>query len=492
MNTAFHDALNLSWKIHLVEAGFADASLLGTYESERKDVAEKLLEFDARYSALFSRIAPAKPASDASQSHTSGSSEPGKQENEEDEFQKVFKASQAFTSGHGIFYPSSKLVWSSHKSTAYNNSLVLYPSETLPNASSMAPNISTTKATTNGTNNSDANVGQTTIVPGCMLPRANVTRVIDAHAVELEQVFPLSGAFRIFIFAGRPSSNNQALYDLATALQRSTTFHAKFATRDGSKSNSTSDGNGETHTALAARTESLPTPPSSSLSSSSTTSSQFADLFPYPSSTTTPSQETSKHNPESTLYTYALIFAAPWTEIDHTDSSMIPPLFMKYRYHIYADDLHADPINYPPFEDHVPGTIDAYTAAIVAAAAERSGHAVAESEGVGVVHRKMGFFLKNHRDSEHQLDNTVLSNGKTNAPTSPPTPERNTRNHHHDHQAEGEQGAVVIVRPDGHVGCVIRLTSGPATADTMDEYFAGFLKKTNKEQQSSLVLSSLA
>jgi 2-polyprenyl-6-methoxyphenol hydroxylase-like FAD-dependent oxidoreductase len=52
MNTAFLDALNLAWKIHHVEAGFADRSLLNSYESERKLIAENLLNFDAKYAAL--------------------------------------------------------------------------------------------------------------------------------------------------------------------------------------------------------------------------------------------------------------------------------------------------------------------------------------------------------------------------------------------------------------------------------------------------------
>ncbi len=48
MNTAFLDAQNLAWKIHAVEAGFADRAILRTYETERRDVAETLLDFDNR------------------------------------------------------------------------------------------------------------------------------------------------------------------------------------------------------------------------------------------------------------------------------------------------------------------------------------------------------------------------------------------------------------------------------------------------------------
>ncbi|HKW81264.1 MAG TPA: FAD-dependent monooxygenase [Casimicrobiaceae bacterium] len=43
MNTGLQDAYNLGWKLGLVAAGHADASLLGSYEAERIPVAERLL-----------------------------------------------------------------------------------------------------------------------------------------------------------------------------------------------------------------------------------------------------------------------------------------------------------------------------------------------------------------------------------------------------------------------------------------------------------------
>lgn len=44
MNTGLQDAYNLAWKLALVLAGAAEDRLLDTYESERKTVAERLLE----------------------------------------------------------------------------------------------------------------------------------------------------------------------------------------------------------------------------------------------------------------------------------------------------------------------------------------------------------------------------------------------------------------------------------------------------------------
>jgi 2-polyprenyl-6-methoxyphenol hydroxylase-like FAD-dependent oxidoreductase len=52
MNTGLQDAYNLGWKLALVVAGRADASLLDTYEAERLPVAERLLETTDRGFAL--------------------------------------------------------------------------------------------------------------------------------------------------------------------------------------------------------------------------------------------------------------------------------------------------------------------------------------------------------------------------------------------------------------------------------------------------------
>lgn len=52
MNTGLSDAFNLSWKLGGVLRGFYDPTILDTYESERKPVAENLIKIDKRLSAL--------------------------------------------------------------------------------------------------------------------------------------------------------------------------------------------------------------------------------------------------------------------------------------------------------------------------------------------------------------------------------------------------------------------------------------------------------
>ncbi|KAL2824291.1 FAD binding domain protein [Aspergillus cavernicola] len=52
-NTSMHDSFNLAWKLNLVSRGLASRSLLDTYESERRKIANDLIAFDAEHCAAF-------------------------------------------------------------------------------------------------------------------------------------------------------------------------------------------------------------------------------------------------------------------------------------------------------------------------------------------------------------------------------------------------------------------------------------------------------
>ena len=183
MNTAFHDALNLAWKLHAVESGLAKRSILSTYETERKDIAETLLNFDSRYAALFSKRRPTA-GEVGSASHTAAAN------GEEDEFVKTFKSSCEFTSGYGVAYKSNVFNWDdSHP------------------AKSPLFNIPGVKLT-----------------PGRAFTPAKVTRLADSNFVPLEQEVPANGAFRIFIFGGIQSQTKKAIADLAANLEKDRSF----------------------------------------------------------------------------------------------------------------------------------------------------------------------------------------------------------------------------------------------------------------------------
>ncbi|TGJ82122.1 hypothetical protein E0Z10_g6649 [Xylaria hypoxylon] len=242
MNTAFLDAQNLAWKIHAVEAGFAERALLTTYEPERKTVAENLLAFDNKYAKLFSQRPPAPTEVQAASRHTNGHSE-------DNEFIKTFKEACEFTSGYGVAYGPNALNWSpSHPA----QSCLIHPKGTK-------------------------------LRTGRLMANADVTRVIDANIVHLEQEIPWNGSFRIYIFAGKPSVTSRALKDLAFQL-------------GGKKS--------------------------------------FFGSFLRPDIDTVSHHE--RYNPHSLFFTICTIFAAARNEIEI--SRDLPGLLGRYRDLVYADD----------------------------------------------------------------------------------------------------------------------------------------------------------
>ena len=301
MNTAFHDALNLAWKLHQVEAGFANRSILSTYESERKLIAESLLDFDAKYAALFSqRVPTVGEIGSASDDNSS----------KENEFVKTFKSSQEFTSGYGILYGANELNWS--------------PSHQASSALFIA--------------------NQTQLRPGYVMPTANVTRVVDANKVHLEQEVPLNGSFRIFVFAGNPTVTKRAIDDFSSELLKKSSFYMVYQQDD--------------------------------------------------------SEDVSyheRHNPHSKFFTICITFAASRDSIDITQ--IVPRVLRRYSNHIYADDVWN-----------------------------------AGNQSISVsAHAAMGLDVA--------------------------------------------RGGVVVVRPDGHVGCAVRLVEGSGTADALNEYFGAFVSK---------------
>lgn len=244
MNTAFLDAQNLAWKIHAVEAGFASRDLLKTYEPERRKVAEMLLDFDNRYAALFSERPPASDEIKAARE-----TQKEKQAEEDSEFIKTFKEACEFTSGYGVYYQPNALNWSPEHPA---KSPLIHP---------------------NGTK----------LLTGHIFMNSDVTRVVDANAVHLEQEVPLNGAFRIFIFAGNPSRTRQALLDFSHNLKSKRSFYTAYQRPD--------IGQVSHH---------------------------------------------EKHNPHSLFFTLCTIFATKRREIEI--SRDVPDVLADYRAHIYADD----------------------------------------------------------------------------------------------------------------------------------------------------------
>lgn len=247
MNTAFLDAQNLAWKIHHVESGFADRSILQSYEAERKLVAENLLNFDAKYAKLFSeRLPAAKEVQAASEQGPDGKNSGA----EENKFIKIFKESCEFTSGYGVSYDPNNLNWSPSHPAQSN---LIHPKGT-------------------------------TLRTGRILIPANVTRVVDANVVHLEQEIPVNGSFRIYVFAGKPALTSKALGDFSANLDKKHSFYGAYKRPD-------------------------------------ICSVSYHE----------------RHNPHSMFYTICTIFASKRSDIEI--SRDVPDTLARYRDHIYADDI---------------------------------------------------------------------------------------------------------------------------------------------------------
>lgn len=302
MNTAFHDAINLAWKLHLVESGFANRDILETYEVERKFIAETLLDFDNKYAALFSQRIPS--AAEVSDAHE------GSQSQQDNPFVEMFKANCEFTSGFGVAYKGN--IFNHSEQHPFQHPLVITDSEKLR--------------------------------PGRIIPPSDVTRVVDANVVHLENEIPFNGAFRLFIFGGQKSSpkrgGHKALADLAAGLSKPGSFYSRFSCQNKTR---------DTHH--------------------------------------------DSDNPHSQFFSVALTLAAKRPEIEISD---LPELFQAYSGRIYADD----------------------------------------------------------RKQLKALNAKFASHAKVGL--------------------TGDEGAVVVVRPDGHVGVAIRLVEGQGTFEALEGYFKGF------------------
>lgn len=195
MNTAFLDAQNLAWKIHHVESGFADRSILKSYEEERKLVAENLLSFDAAYAKLFSQRQPS--AGEVGHASKNVNSD----EHADNEFIKMFKASCEFTSGYGVAYDPNIFNWSENH-PAKHPLLMTHGKD------------------------------MTRLRPGRILTPSTVTRVCDANVVHLEQEIPLNGSYRIYLFAGKPALTRNAVSDFAHNIQKKSSFYSAYTRSD--------------------------------------------------------------------------------------------------------------------------------------------------------------------------------------------------------------------------------------------------------------------
>ncbi|KIW99995.1 uncharacterized protein Z518_10923 [Rhinocladiella mackenziei CBS 650.93] len=178
MNISMHDTYNLGWKLASVIKGRANRSILETYNTERRQIAQELIDFDRKFSRLFS----GRPSKDILD-----------QEGVDLEtFKRVFDQGNLFTSGCAVNYAPSLIV-------------------------RKQPALASEHNETNGTHGTDQHpqsvVGKQTLaskIPiGMRIPSYKVLNQADARPWHLQELLPSNGTWRILVFAGDISKPDQ-------------------------------------------------------------------------------------------------------------------------------------------------------------------------------------------------------------------------------------------------------------------------------------------
>ena len=142
MNTSIQDGYNIGWKLRYCLEQKADLSLLSTYQTERRPIAQALIDFDREYLKSFTRT-----------------------DITHDEFLEAYLAGQKFTTGIQIQYPLSLIVKAKESQTSSH-----------PLATNLAP--------------------------GKRLPDFQMVNQSDAVPIHAYHRFASDGRFRILVFPG--------------------------------------------------------------------------------------------------------------------------------------------------------------------------------------------------------------------------------------------------------------------------------------------------
>ena len=198
MNVSMQDAYNLGWKIGAVVNGTAKRSILKTYQSERRRIAQDLIAFDHKFSRLFSGR-PAKDALDETGISMA-------------EFKEVFQKGHMFASGLAVDYGASMLVAKLGHATEQGDGTDVSP-------------------TTNGIRKI---IGKQELASeiklGMRFPSFQVVNQADARPWQFAKFLKSDGRFRIVIFGGNLESKTQKQrYDeLGSVLAASESLIHKF------------------------------------------------------------------------------------------------------------------------------------------------------------------------------------------------------------------------------------------------------------------------
>jgi len=199
MNVSVQDTYNLGWKIGLVVKGLAKRSILQTYQSERRRIAQDLIASDPEFSRLFLGR-PAKDVTDEAGISMA-------------EFKEVFQKGAVFASGLTVDYGPSMLV-------AKSDGLV--------------HDADTIGLSAEGTDIRSLGAGKqhlaTNILLGMRFPSEQVLNQSSARPYPFLDLLPSDGRFRLLLFAGNLPSPTQwhLIHTLGASLATPASFLHRF------------------------------------------------------------------------------------------------------------------------------------------------------------------------------------------------------------------------------------------------------------------------
>ncbi|RDW79590.1 hypothetical protein BP6252_04228 [Coleophoma cylindrospora] len=200
MNVSMQDTYNLGWKIAAVLNGTANRSILKTYQSERRRIAQDLIAFDHRFSRLFSGR-PAKDVMDEA-----GISM--------EEFKDAFQKGNRFASGVAVDYGASVLVAKDGDAASQGD------------------------GSDAGMNSAHKRIiGKQSLasaIPiGMRMPSFKVLNQADARPWHFQERLPSNGKWRLVVFAGDVSNQQQMarVQGLGKALACPSSFIPRFTPR---------------------------------------------------------------------------------------------------------------------------------------------------------------------------------------------------------------------------------------------------------------------
>lgn len=202
MNVSMQDAYNLGWKIATVVKGVSSRSILKTYQSERRRIAQDLIDFDHRFSRLFS----GRPAKDVMDEEGISM----------DVFKDAFEKGNMFASGIAVDYGASVIVAKSGSGKEQGDGTDVLGDAKLRIVSK--PEVAT-----------KLDVGK-------RMPSFKVLNQADARPWHFQELLKSNGRWRVVVFPGniKDSQQKQRLDLLGEKLADSNSF-LRWATPTGQK-----------------------------------------------------------------------------------------------------------------------------------------------------------------------------------------------------------------------------------------------------------------